>query len=168
MMEPVHPHRGNHLAWLWLSVAVVILDQVTKHLAARGLEYGTPVALLPFLNLTLVHNTGAAFSFLSRGSGWQRWLFIALASAVSVGIVVWLRRLPARAGWQPAALALILGGAVGNLIDRIAYGYVVDFIDCYYRHWHWPAFNVADSAITVGAALLILDLLREGGRPDAK
>ncbi len=150
--------RG-HLRWLWLSAAVLVIDQVTKQLAAHYLVYATPVPVLPFLDLTLVHNTGAAFSFLSGASGWQRWLLSAIAAAIGVAIVIWLRRLPARAGWQPPGFALILGGALGNLSDRILQGYVIDFIDCYYRHWHWPAFNVADSAITIGAALLILDMM---------
>lgn len=164
-IETVHPTgaRGA-LRWLWLAAAVVAADQLTKWLAAHYLPYATPVPLTPFLNLTLVHNTGAAFSFLSTASGWQRWLFTGLAAGVSGVIVAWLRRLPAQARWQAAALALVLGGALGNLIDRVVHGYVVDFIDFHYLQWHFPAFNLADSAITVGAALLVVDLLRTGNR----
>ena len=138
---------------------MVILDQITKQLATQFLEYGRPVPIIPFFNLTLVHNTGAAFSFLSNAGGWQRWFFAILAAAVSVFIVVWILRLPRGSLWLPLALSLLLGGALGNLVDRLVLGYVVDFIDVYYQHWHWPAFNIADSAITVGAVMLVLDAL---------
>ena len=147
------------LRWLWVSALVVVLDQITKQLATAFLEFGRPVPVIPFFNLTLVHNTGAAFSFLSGAGGWQRWLFAFLAVAVSVFIVIWIRRLPRGSLWLPLALSLLLGGALGNLVDRLLLGYVVDFIDVYYRVWHWPAFNVADSAITVGAVMLVLDAL---------
>ena len=117
------------------------------------------IAVLPFFHLTYVQNPGAAFSFLGDAGGWQRWLFVALSSTASVVITVWLSRLQHHEHWLGAALALILGGAVGNLIDRVAYGYVIDFLDVFYRTYHWPTFNVADSAITVGAALMLLDAL---------
>lgn len=143
------------LRWLWLSAAVILLDQWTKGLAVEELRLFQPVRVAPYFNLTLMHNEGAAFSFLGDASGWQRWLFAAIAVAISVGIVFWLRRIPARERLRPAALALILGGALGNLYDRLTLGYVIDFIDWYYQSWHWPAFNIADSAITVGAALYI-------------
>jgi signal peptidase II len=143
------------LRWLWLSAAVVAMDQATKYLASTYLNLYEPVSVLPLVNLTLMHNTGAAFSLLDRAGGWERWLFIGLAVVVSVGIIAWVQRLPARAYWTAAGLALVLGGALGNLWDRVTLGYVVDFIDVYYQHWHWPAFNVADSAITVGATMLI-------------
>jgi len=149
---------------LWLSVVVVALDQASKWLALSRLELHQPVALLPGLNLTLMYNTGAAFSLLDDAGGWQRWFFVALAGAASAVIVVWLHRLR---GGQPLlalALALILGGAVGNLIDRLVLGYVVDFIDVYWRGYHWPAFNLADSAITVGAVLFVADTVL-GPRP---
>jgi signal peptidase II len=145
------------LKWLWLSAVVVALDQGTKYLASTLLTYQVPVAVMPSFNLTLLHNTGAAFSFLHDASGWQRWFFIALAIVVSVVIVGWLRRLGVRQVWVAVSLSLILGGAVGNLVDRIYLGYVVDFIQLYYERWYWPAFNIADSAITVGAAILIVD-----------
>lgn len=143
------------LRWLWLSVVVILLDQWTKGLAVESLRLFHPVSVAPFFNLTLMHNEGAAFSFLDDASGWQRWMFAAIAVVISLGIVVWLSRMPATERLRPAALALILGGALGNLYDRLTLGYVIDFIDWYYRGWHWPAFNIADSAITVGAALYI-------------
>lgn len=116
-----------------------------------------PVSVMPMLNMTLSFNTGAAFSFLHDQSGWQRWFFAALALVVSGALVVWLARLGRSFGWQGLGIALILGGAVGNLIDRLAYGHVIDFIDVYYGDWHWPAFNIADSGITVGAVILIAE-----------
>jgi len=143
--------------WVWLSLLVVVLDQMVKHLISISLDYLDSVPLLPYLNLTLVHNTGAAFSLLSDASGWQRWFFMTLSGGVSLALVVWLYSLPQQRKWLSASLALILGGATGNLIDRVLHGYVVDFIDVYYISWHFPAFNIADSAITVGAVMLIID-----------
>ena len=145
------------LKWLWISVLVIIIDQLTKHLANDLLALHTPVVVMPFVNLTLAYNTGAAFSFLNDAAGWQRWFFIGLAILASVLILVWMRGLPQNASRLAIALALILGGALGNVWDRIQLGYVVDFIDVYYNQWHWPAFNAADSAITVGTVLLIID-----------
>jgi signal peptidase II len=149
--------RPNALPWLAVSVLVIALDQFTKHIALTALEYLQRVAVIPgFLNWTLAFNTGAAFSFLHDAGGWQRWLFAVLAIMVSAVLVVWLARTP-RGDWRNAApLALIIGGALGNLIDRLRLGQVTDFIEVYYRDWSWPAFNVADSAICVGAVLLIL------------
>ncbi len=142
--------------WLGVAVAIVALDQVTKYLAVLWLDYGDPVAVLPGLNLTLVYNTGAAFSILSDASGWQRWLFAGVALTVIVVITLWLRQLGEQQQWLPLALTLILGGAVGNFWDRMTLGYVVDFIQIYYENWSWPTFNVADSAISVGAVMLLL------------
>lgn len=144
-------------AWLLLSVSVAWLDLWTKDIATQSLTLYRPVELTAWLNLTLAHNYGAAFSFLSDAGGWQRWLFTGLASVVTVVLIVWLLRLPAREKLTSAALGLIIGGAAGNLADRINRGYVVDFIDVYYRDWHWPAFNLADSAITCGVILLLID-----------
>lgn len=155
------------LKWLWLSVATVVLDQTTKYLADATLTFHEPVAVVPFFNLTLSYNMGAAFSFLSDAGGWQRWFFVALAVVVAVVLVVWLARLSPRERLLAASLALILGGAVGNLVDRVLYGYVIDFLDVYYGQWHWPTFNVADSAITLGVAILIIDGLFGGGRRPA-
>ena len=146
----------------WLSGSVIVLDQVTKFLAETLLTFHQPVPVLPSFNLLLTYNTGAAFSFLAGASGWQRWFFLGLGLLVSIGLIVWLRRLKPTETRLATALALILGGAIGNLIDRAWLGQVIDFIQLYYQHWYWPAFNLADSAITVGAALLVLDSLWSG------
>ncbi len=148
------------LKWSWVSLLVIVLDQLTKLWAGSALNYGEPVAVVPFVNLTLLHNTGAAFSFLSEAGGWQRWFFALVALVISAVILVWMRRLPTAKVWLAVSLALVLGGALGNVWDRIYLGYVVDFIDVYYQDWHWPAFNLADSAISVGAVMLIIDSLR--------
>ena len=152
--------RGGALRWLWCSLAIVVVDQSTKLAAVEMLDPGSPVELLPILNLVLAYNPGAAFSFLSTAGGWQRWLFIGLALAICAFIFHWLRGLPRRARRLPLALSLILGGAVGNVIDRVHIGAVVDFIDFHVGEWHWPAFNVADTAICIGAALLVLGMFR--------
>ena len=146
----------------WLSGSVIVLDQVTKFLAETLLTFHQPVPVLPSFNLLLTYNTGAAFSFLAGAGGWQRWFFLGLGLLVSIGLIVWLRRLKPTETRLATALALILGGAIGNLIDRAWLGQVIDFIQLYYQHWYWPAFNLADSAITVGAALLVLDSLWSG------
>jgi signal peptidase II len=146
--------------WLWLSAVVVALDRVTKELASGMLALHEPVPVLPSFNLTLMHNPGAAFSFLSDAAGWQRWFFTIIAIAVSAGLVVWLRRLDASQRWLAIALALVVGGALGNVWDRLTLGYVVDFIQVYYGRWYWPAFNIADSAISIGAAMLLIDAMR--------
>ena len=143
--------------WLWLSVLVIVLDQATKTLAETLLVMHQPIPVLPSFNLMLTYNPGAAFSFLADSGGWQRWFFLALGAAVSIGLIVWLHRLKPEEKRLALALALILGGAVGNLIDRAWLGQVIDFIQLYYDRWYWPAFNVADSAITLGAMLLVLD-----------
>ena len=140
---------------LWLAAAIVAVDQLTKAVAEWWLEVYRPVPLLPGLNLTLVYNEGAAFSLLSDAGGWQRWFFVLVTVVVVVVLLRWLGRVSAQQRWTAGALAAVLGGAVGNLIDRVATGRVVDFIDIYVGDWHWPAFNVADSAITVGAILLM-------------
>ena len=158
---PPGPQRTHPAAWLWLSLAVIGLDQATKFLATRFLELYERVEVLPVLDFTLLHNTGAAFSLLATASGWQRWFFIGLAGVVSALLVVWIWRTPRGEKLLPLALALILGGAIGNVIDRLLHGYVVDFIHAHWGDAYFPAFNVADSAITVGAALLILDAFRE-------
>ena len=151
-------------ARLGLALLLLALDQATKLWAAGTLDYGMPVAVLPFFNLTLVHNPGAAFSFLADAGGWQRIFFVVLSGVVSAVLVAWLWRLPREARLLGVALALVLGGAVGNLVDRVAYGYVIDFLDFHAGGWHWPAFNVADSAISCGVVLLLVDGLF-GGRP---
>lgn len=145
--------------WLSLSSVVVAVDQITKYLANQRLAYAEPVAVLPSFNLTLVYNKGAAFSFLDDASGWQRWFFVLIALTAVALILFWLKRLEDRQRWTAFGLALVLGGAIGNLIDRLLFGHVIDFIQLYYRDFYWPAFNVADSAISVGAATLILHSL---------
>ena len=152
------------IKYLWISVLVIVLDQITKYIASSQLDYAVPVSVISMFNFTLLHNTGAAFSFLSDAGGWQRWFFIVLALAISVVLFVWLLRLKPHEKWIAVSLTLILGGALGNVIDRSLYGYVIDFLDVYYDTWHWPAFNIADSAITVGAVVLILEgvLKKEG------
>ena len=149
--------KRNAEVWLALSALVIVLDQLTKHIAIAALEPYKAEPVIPgFLNWTLAYNAGAAFSFLHDAGGWQRWLFTALAIAVSAVLVIWLRRTD-RGEWRTALpLALVIGGALGNLIDRVRFGHVTDFIEVYYQQWSWPAFNVADSAISVGAVLLIL------------
>ncbi|HEB56174.1 MAG TPA: lipoprotein signal peptidase [Gammaproteobacteria bacterium] len=148
------------LKWLWLSGLVIVLDQTSKYMASHMLEMFQPYAVMPMFNLTLMHNTGAAFSFLSDAGGWQRWFFTLIAAVISVVIFTWIRRLGSDQHLQAAALSLVLGGALGNVIDRLLLGHVVDFIQIYYDRWYWPAFNIADSAITLGVGLLILDTLR--------
>jgi|TARA_B110000008_G_scaffold166043_1_gene166181 signal peptidase II len=149
------------MIWLWLAVLTVILDQVTKVAAEQLLTFAQPVYLLPVLDFTLLYNKGAAFSFLADQSGWQRWFFTAVSVGVSVMLIVWIKRLPRGAVWLPIALALILGGAIGNLIDRVIYGHVVDFISVHWNNKYFPAFNIADSAITLGAIMMALDVIRE-------
>ena len=152
-------------AWSAAAAGVALVDRITKEWALAALD-GT-VAILPSLNLVLVHNRGAAFGFLSQAGGWQRWFFIAAGVAIGVFVAVWLRRAVRSGGrWLPAGLSLVLGGAIGNVWDRIARGAVVDFIDVYYGRFHWPAFNVADAAITVGAALVILAAFRAAAPDD--
>jgi signal peptidase II len=145
--------------WLSLVALIIGLDQISKLWAVAVLTAYQPLPVINGFNLTLVFNPGAAFSFLSDAGGWQRWFFVALALAVSITIVIWLLRLPAGQRWLSTALSLVLAGAVGNLIDRIRIGEVIDFIDIYYSRWHWPAFNIADSAISVGAVMLLIDAI---------
>lgn len=148
------------LKWLWLSGVVIVLDQLTKYFASTALTLYKPVEVMPMFNFTLMHNPGAAFSFLSDASGWQRWFFTVVALVVSTVIVFWIKRLPVHEKWQAIGLAMILGGALGNVIDRVLFGYVIDFIQVYYSEWYWPAFNIADAAISIGVVILIYDGLR--------
>jgi signal peptidase II len=144
---------------LTIATLALLFDQCTKWLALSHLQLGIPQPVLPFLNWLLLFNPGAAFSFLAQGSGWQRWFFTLLGLAASAYIVYLLARtqLSKTMSW---ALSLILGGALGNVLDRLMFGFVIDFIDCHYGNWHWPAFNIADSAISIGAALIIWAELR--------
>jgi signal peptidase II len=159
--------RGHSwAAWLWLSAIVVVLDLVTKALVSDAFRYGEVREILPFFNLVLVHNTGAAFSFLAQAGGWQRWFFTAVAVVISA-VLVWMLRKPGNPAVLSCGLALVLGGALGNLYDRVTLGYVVDFVQVHAGGWYFPAFNVADSAITIGVILLIGDSLRPAGRAPA-
>lgn len=155
---------GRMALWLGLVATLVGLDQASKQLAEALLAPYTPHAVVPgFFNLTLAYNPGAAFSFLAGAGGWQRWFFLALALGVGGVLLRWLLLRPAREVLWPLAFALILGGAIGNAVDRALHGHVIDFIQPYYRDWYWPAFNLADSAITVGAVLYVWMSFREGG-----
>ncbi len=159
--------NSSLLKWLWLTVLVIVLDLASKAIVSSHFSlYETRMVIPGWFNLTLAHNTGAAFSFLANESGWQRWFFSLIALIVSTVILLWITRLRANERWTAVALTLILGGALGNLWDRLTLGYVVDFLDFYYqyqgsdglpRSWHFPAFNVADTAISIGAAILIID-----------
>ncbi|WP_458525949.1 signal peptidase II [Onishia taeanensis] len=163
-LEPSAPPMTRPLRWLWLSLVVIVADLGTKALATAWLAYARPVEVLPVFNLTLLHNTGAAFSFLAEHAGWQRWLFAAIAIGASVGLTVWMRRLRAGETLLAAALALIIGGALGNLYDRLVHGYVVDFLSFHWGQTYFPAFNLADVAITLGAIGLIIESLRDARR----
>jgi len=157
--------RFGALRWGSLTLLVILVDQMTKAFVESRFDLFDNVQVLPFLDFTLLYNTGAAFSFLAGASGWQRWFFIVLGVAVSVAILVWMRQLDARRHRLLAAgLALIMGGALGNVIDRVWHGHVIDFIHFHWRQWEFPAFNMADTSITIGAALLILDAILEGRR----
>lgn len=147
----------QNVHWLWLSVIVIAADQITKQLVVNKLALFDRIPLFDWLNLTLMHNTGAAFSIFA---GATPWFFVALSVLVSVGILIWMRRHPSGERLVAASLALILGGALGNAIDRATRGFVIDFVDFHIHGWHYPAFNVADSAIVLGAVLLGLDMLR--------
>jgi signal peptidase II len=160
---PPHVQRTHPAAWLWLSLAVIALDQATKFLVNRFFELYERVEVLPVLDFTLLHNTGAAFSMLADASGWQRPFFITLGLVVSLLLVAWIWRSPRGDKLLPVSLSLILGGALGNVIDRLMHGHVIDFIHVHWGSAYFPAFNVADSAITIGAGLLIIDAFREKG-----
>jgi len=157
-----HAGRFGKLPWLSLSVLVFVLDQLSKLYFEGTLTLYQQIVLIPdYFSWTLAYNTGAAFSFLADADGWQRWFFAAIALVVSGVLVVWLKRLKADETWLALALALVLGGALGNLFDRVAYGHVIDFILVHWQNrWYFPAFNLADSAITVGAILLALDMFK--------
>lgn len=147
--------------WYRLAIVLVIVDQLTKMWVTNALEYGVPKVILPFFDLLLHHNTGAAFSFLHDAGGWQRWLFSAIALIVGVGIAVWMARLKRGQTLLMASLALVLAGAIGNVIDRLRFGYVVDFISVHYADvYRFATFNIADTAITIGAVLMLLDMVR--------
>ncbi|MDP9064656.1 MAG: signal peptidase II [Pseudomonadota bacterium] len=160
---PANPARPRD--WLVLSALIVVADQISKAYISRHFAEFEVRSVLPILDITCMHNVGAAFSFLATASGWQRWLFIGLALSVSVALTVWICRLPRGAPiLLTAGLSLVLGGAIGNVVDRIRLGHVIDFIHFHWDQAYFPAFNVADSAITVGAACLLLDALFDSRR----
>lgn len=146
----------NNLIWCWLSLLVILIDQLSKYMVLHALTLYQSTPVFPFFNLRLLHNTGASFGFLSPQPRLAFWLFSTIAVVMSAIILVWLYRLPRAHRSTACALSLVLGGAVGNLIDRFVHGHVIDFLDFYYQSWHFPAFNIADSAIFVGAVLLCL------------
>lgn len=146
--------------WWWLILGFIVLDQLTKQLVHQQMALYDSIELLPFFNLTYVRNYGAAFSFLSDAGGWQRWFFTLIAVVISIVIAVWLSRTGRAQHKLTIALALVLAGAIGNLIDRLLFGYVIDFFHLFYQNWHYPAFNIADSVICIGAGLLIWDSFR--------
>jgi signal peptidase II len=145
------------IRWLWLSLGVILLDQASKQLIVLLLVESERIAVLPIFDLTLLYNPGAAFSFLSEQGGWQRWFLSAFAMGVVLVLVVWLSRLATQEKWVAIALALIIGGALGNVMDRLLMGHVVDFLYFHYREYYWPAFNIADSAITIGVGVMLFD-----------
>jgi signal peptidase II len=145
--------------WFTLSILVIVCDQASKYWAGVSLTPYKPLPVFPMLNLTLAYNTGAAFSFLNGAGDWHRWFFAGFSLLMSVVLIVWLYRVPKQEWLLSAGISLLVGGAIGNLIDRAFYGYVVDFIDVYYQHHHFATFNIADSAICVGAAFFVLDVL---------
>lgn len=160
--------KSTGLRWLWLAIVMLIVDQVTKQTVVALMDYRESIAVFPFFNFTYVHNPGAAFSFLADQDGWQRWFFTIIASVVSVLLIYWMAKTPKQDKLIAIAFALILSGAVGNLIDRLMFGYVIDFLDFYVGNKHWPAFNIADSAIFIGAGLMIIDALKGEKKQESK
>lgn len=150
----------NKWPWFLVSMLVIFCDQASKYWALSYLSLYQAKPIAPMINFTLAYNTGAAFSFLSGAGEWHRWFFASFSFIMSIILVVWIVKLKPKAYLQHLSLSLILGGALGNLIDRAVYGYVIDFIDVYYKHYHWPVFNLADSAICIGAFLLFVDLVK--------
>tara|TARA_R110000868_G_scaffold94448_1_gene260532 strand:- start:874 stop:1395 length:522 start_codon:yes stop_codon:yes gene_type:complete len=153
--------KTSALVWVWLTALVFVVDIATKQVAEAWLIYGDPIYLLPVLDFTLLYNKGAAFSLLADQPGWQRWFFTLISVAVSVMLMVWMSRLPRHQRWLGIALALILGGALGNLFDRVLFGHVIDFISVHWQNAYFPAFNIADSAITIGAIMMAIDVIRD-------
>jgi len=147
--------------WLWITVLVLVLDLWTKALVSSSLSLQEVIPVFPGFNLVLYHNHGAAFSFLSNAGGWQRWFFTIISSVISLLLIVWMLRLQRHQVLLAIAISFVLGGALGNLYDRVSLGYVVDFLEFYVSSYYWPAFNVADSAVFIGASLFALDIFKE-------
>lgn len=153
--------RETGLIWLWLPIVLIGIDRYSKWWVANHLTFFEPYPVLPMFNLTLAYNTGAAFSFLDSASGWQNWFFSGLALVVSITVITWLAKIPANARWLSVALCLILTGALGNAWDRMSYGYVIDFLDFHLDGWHFAIFNIADSAICIGAFMMLFKFARK-------
>ncbi|MEI8672716.1 signal peptidase II [Vibrio sp. SA48] len=168
MTEQTLTLKQSGVRWLWLALLVFTIDVGVKLLVMENMGYGweSRIEVLPFFNLLYVHNYGAAFSFLSDQAGWQRWLFSGIAFVVTALLTYWMSKLPAREKWNNIAYAMIIGGAVGNVFDRVVHGFVVDYLDFFWGNHHWPAFNIADSTICIGAAMIIWDGFRK--KDDAK
>lgn len=163
-----YAHARDTLRWLWLSLLVIVLDLGFKAWASMALEYARPVEVTPFFNLTLLYNTGAAFSFLAEYGGWQRWFFAVVAVGAVTGLTIWLARLDRRERLNQVSIALIVGGAIGNLFDRLVHGHVIDYLSFHWQQqWYYPAFNLADAAITLGAIGIIVESFRAGKRESA-
>jgi len=156
------------LSWLWLTLLCLIVDQVTKHQVVGSMELYESIKVFSFFSITYVHNLGAAFSFLADEGGWQRWFFTSVAAIASIVFIVWLAKTPKNQKLLSIAFALLLSGALGNLIDRALFGYVIDFLDFYIGDNHWPVFNVADSMIFIGAALMIFDSFKNNNKDNKK
>lgn len=160
--------QKSGLVWLWLSLLLFVVDYVTKAVVMENMKLYESIELLPFFNFTYMHNYGAAFSFLSEAGGWQRWFLSGIAVAISALLLFWLRKLPANNWVLCGAYSLVLAGAIGNLIDRLVHGYVIDFLHFYYQNWHYPAFNIADMAIVGGAGLLLFDAFKGDSSQEKK
>ncbi len=152
--------QKSGLVWLWLSLLLLAIDFASKTLVVNTMAYSESINLLPVFSITYVHNYGAAYSFLSDAGGWQRWLFTGIAIAVCGLVTWWLKETTRQQVMLPVAFCLIIGGALGNVFDRLLHGFVIDFLVLYYQDWYWPAFNVADSAICLGAFLLVIDMFK--------
>jgi len=150
-------HKKSGLQWLWVAFVVVFIDRLSKSVVQKHLGLYETVPVVPHFNITLAYNKGAAFSFLDGAAGWQGWVFGAIAIGVSIAIIAWLAKLSSKQIWLSIALTLVVGGALGNLWDRILFGHVIDFLQVYAGTWYWPSFNVADSAISIGATMLVID-----------
>ncbi|OLQ87570.1 signal peptidase II [Vibrio ponticus] len=159
MSEKALTLKESGVRWLWLALVIFIADIAIKLVVMNNMGYGwnNRIEILPFFNLLYVHNYGAAFSFLSDQAGWQRWLFTGIAFVVTAMLTYWMSKLPAKEKWNNIAYAMIIGGAIGNVFDRVVHGFVVDYLDFYWGTYHWPAFNLADTTICIGAAMIILD-----------
>lgn len=159
--------KQSGVRWLWLAALVFVADISIKLVVMNNMGYGwtNRIEILPFFNLLYVHNLGAAFSFLSDQPGWQRWFFTGIAFVVSAMLIIWMRKLPAAESWNNPAYAMVIGGALGNVFDRLVHGFVVDYLDFFWGNYHWPAFNLADAAICIGAVMIVLDGFRSKKDP---